>query len=123
MTLSVPRSPEFADLPRQEQNVFYIPELEMVWKEICSTMKSYWIGYKIARRETDMGTQEHYADIISGIIVELEYRPIRFRINTNTGAEENFMVFDEGAKDQEFVAEEHAVVEIEEDASTPPDGN
>jgi hypothetical protein len=38
MALGVPRYPEFADLPRQEQDVFYVPKLEMVWKEICSAI-------------------------------------------------------------------------------------
>jgi hypothetical protein len=65
MTLGVPRYPEFADLPRQEQDIFYIPELEMSWKEVCSAMKKCWTGYKIARHEADIETQEYYADIIS----------------------------------------------------------
>jgi hypothetical protein len=83
MTLSIPRYPEFADLPRPEQDVFYVPELEMSWKEICSAMKKCWTGYKIARREADTKTQEYYAAIISGIIEGLGYRPIRFRISAD----------------------------------------
>ena len=114
MTLGVPRYPEFADLPRQEQYVFYIPELEMAWKEICSAMKKCWIGYKIARREADVDNQEYYADIISGIIEGLGYRPMKFRINDGTSSNADFIVLDEGADSQEYVADEHEVEEIEE---------
>jgi hypothetical protein len=87
MTLDIPRDPEFANLSRQEQDIFYIPESEMSWREICSTMKKCWTGYKIARHEADTEKQEYYADIISGSIEGLVYSPIRFRINTEVGAD------------------------------------
>src|SRR5215467_2427273 len=114
MTLGIPRYPGFVDLPRQEQNIFYVPELEMTWKEICSAMKKCWKGYKIARREADTEKQEYYADIISGITEGLGYRPIKFGINADGRADQDFIIFDEGAENQEHVAEEHEVAEIEE---------
>jgi hypothetical protein len=113
MTLSIPRYPEFADLPRQEKYVFYVPELEMCWKEICCAMKKSWKGYKIARREADTERQKYYADIISGIVEGLVYSPIRLRMNADAGVDENFIVFDEGAEDQEYISEEHEVAEME----------
>lgn len=114
MTLGVPRYPEFADLPRQEQDVFYIPELEMAWKEICCAIKKCWTGYKIARREADVENQEYYANIISGIIEGLGYRPMNFKINDGTNSNEDFVIIDDGADSQEYVAEEQEVEEIEE---------
>ena len=114
MTLSVPRYPEFADLPRQEQDVFYVPELEMVWNEICSAMKKCWTGYKTARREADIETQKYYADIILGIIEGLGYRSIKFRINDGATSDDDSIVFDEGADSQEYVAQEQEVAEIEQ---------
>lgn len=113
MTLGVPRYPEFADLPRQDQDVFYVPELEMVWKEICSAMKKCWIGYKIARREADTENQEYYADIISGIIEGLGYMPMKFRINDWTSSDEDLIVFDEGEDSQRYVDGVYEVEEIE----------
>jgi hypothetical protein len=94
--------------------MFYIPELEMVWKEICSAVKKCWIGYKIARRGNDTETQEYYADIISGIIEGLGYCPIRFRINDGINSDEDFMIFDKGADSQKYEAEEYEVAEIEQ---------
>jgi hypothetical protein len=115
MTLGVPKYPEFADLPRQEQDMFYIPELEMVWKEVCSAMKKCWTGYKIARREADTERQEYYADIISGILEGLGYRLMKFRINDGTSSDGDFVIFDEGADSQEYISEGHEVVEIEQE--------
>jgi hypothetical protein len=114
MTLSIPRYPDFEDLPRQEQDLFYIPEIEMVWKEVCSAMKKCWTGYKIARREADTERQEYYADIISGILEGLGYRPMKFRINDGTSSNENFVEFDEGTESQEYEAEEYEIAEIEQ---------
>jgi hypothetical protein len=114
MTLCIPRYPRFADLPRQEQDIFYVPELEMTWKEICNAMKKCWKGYKIAHREADTEKQEYYANIISSIIEGLGYRPIKSGINVDVGADQDFIVFDEDAEDQEYIAEEQEVAEIEE---------
>ena len=81
MTLGVPRYPEFADLTDwQQQESFYIPELEMQYGEVCSAMKKSCIAYKWARREGDVALEEYYADIIGGIVEGLGYRPITFRI-------------------------------------------
>lgn len=78
-------------------------------------MKKCWTGYKIARREADTEKQEYYADIISGIIEGLGYSPMKFRFNDGTSSEEDFIVFEDGADNQEYVAQEHEVVEIEQE--------
>jgi hypothetical protein len=81
MVLSVPRYPEFSSLTQwQDQEQFYIPELEMSFGEVCGAMKKCWTGYKIARREADTENQEYYSDIIQGIVEGLGYRPMTFRI-------------------------------------------
>jgi len=46
--------------------------------------------------------QKYYDDIISGITEGLGYRPIKFGINADTGGDENFILFDDGAEDQEY---------------------
>jgi len=114
MTLGIPRYPEYADLPWTEQAIFYVPELEMTFGEICSAIKKCWTGYKIARREADTEKQEYYSDIIGGITNGLGYRPMRFRINDGSTSDYDFIVFDEGAADQDYIDEEPEVAEIEE---------
>jgi hypothetical protein len=84
MTLGIPRYPEFDVLNHwSEKEQFYIPELEMVFGEVCSAMKKSWRGYKWARREGDTELQEHYADIIQGITEALGYDKMVFRIVEN----------------------------------------
>jgi dsDNA-binding SOS-regulon protein len=84
MALSIPRYPEFDLLNHwSEKEQFYIPELEMVFGEVCSAMKKSWRGYKWARREGDTELQEHYADIIQGITEALGYDKMVFRIVEN----------------------------------------
>lgn len=84
MALSIPRYPEFDLLNHwSEKEQFYIPELEMVFGEVCSAMKKSWRGYKWARREGDTELQEHYADIIQGIIEALGYDKMVFHIVEN----------------------------------------
>jgi hypothetical protein len=80
VVLSVPRYPEFHDLHWSDQEIFYVPELEMSFGEICSAMRKSWHAYKWARREHDTENEEYYSNIIAGIIEGLGYRPMRFRI-------------------------------------------
>jgi hypothetical protein len=80
MVLSIPRYPEFAGLHWSDQEIFYVPELEMSFGEICSAMRKSWYAYKWARREQDVENEEYYSNIIQGLIEGLGYKPMKFRI-------------------------------------------
>ena len=114
MVLSIPRYPEFAGLHWTAQEIFYVPELEMSFGEICSAMRKSWHAYKWARREQDVENEEYYANIIGGLIEGLGYRPMKFRIADYYDQDPENTIYEPQEMDMEEAQE---VDEIEEQVS------